>query len=86
MTYQRKVFRILSKLKQFSFKGAQIRYALCAPARIRTWNNCFEGSRDIHFTTRAFVLTVRQIYISYGENQSILIFCYQKVVEINKIV
>jgi len=32
------------------------------------------------------VLTVRQIYISYGENQSILIFCYQKVVEINKIV
>ena len=27
---------------------------LCAPARIRTWNNCFEGSRDIHFTTRAY--------------------------------
>jgi hypothetical protein len=26
---------------------------ICALARIRTWNNCFEGSHDIRFTTRA---------------------------------
>lgn len=25
-----------------------------APTRIRTWNNCFEGSDDIHFTIGAF--------------------------------
>gem|GEM_PF-5472346 len=24
-----------------------------APAKIRTWNNCFEGRYDIHFTTGA---------------------------------
>jgi tRNA nucleotidyltransferase (CCA-adding enzyme) len=30
-----------------------------APARIRTWNNCFEGSDDIHFTTRANIFNFR---------------------------
>ena len=26
----------------------------CAPARIRTWNDCFEGNYDIRFTTGAY--------------------------------
>ena len=29
------------------------RLALCAPARIRTWNDGFEDRSDIHFTTGA---------------------------------
>lgn len=38
-------------------KNSQLLLAIfccCAPARIRTQNNCSEDSRDIHFTTGAF--------------------------------
>lgn len=48
-------FESLTRLKQFSRSGAPYCFAICAPARIRTWNNCFEGNDDIHFTTGAFV-------------------------------
>lgn len=36
----------------------------CVPGKIRTSNNCFEGSSDIHFTTRTF--RFRSYYLKQG--------------------
>ena len=37
------------------------RFAICASARTRTWNDCSEDSCDIHFTTEALPHTTRDL-------------------------
>ncbi len=50
-----KQFTLLDTTKALSKESTFVVSALCAPARIRTWNTGFEDRDDIHFTTRAYV-------------------------------